>query len=122
VAERSVDAYVAALPPGQRAIAEALRALVKGAAPEAIESIKWAQPVYELNGPFAYIKAFKSHVNFGFWRGVEIDGGRGVLETGGSQMAHVKLRSPADIDQPVLSAMVARAVELNRLKGDPTRR
>jgi hypothetical protein len=34
-AERTVDAHVAALPDGQREIAEAVRRLVRSAAPEA---------------------------------------------------------------------------------------
>jgi len=46
-AERTVDAYVAALPDGQREIAEAVRRLVRSAAPEAREAFKWAQPVFE---------------------------------------------------------------------------
>ena len=46
MAERTVDVYVAALPPDQCEIAEALRGLVKAAVPNAKESIKWAQPVY----------------------------------------------------------------------------
>jgi hypothetical protein len=37
-AERTVDAYVAALPDGQREIAEAVRSLVRSAAPEAREA------------------------------------------------------------------------------------
>lgn len=76
-AERTVDAYVAAPPAGQREIAEAVRRLVRSAAPEAREAFKWAQPVFESGGPFAYIKAFPRHMNVGVWRGVEVDGGRG---------------------------------------------
>ncbi|HEX6350039.1 MAG TPA: DUF1801 domain-containing protein [Candidatus Dormibacteraeota bacterium] len=120
-AERSVDAYVAGLPDDQREIAEALRRLVRSAAPEAREAFKWAQPVFESGGPFAYIKAFPRHGNFGFWRGVEVDRGRGLLETGGSKMAHLKLRRLSDIDATVLSEMVREAVRLNAEKGDPSR-
>ena len=120
-AERTVDAYVSALPDGQREIAETLRRLVRSAAPEAREAFKWAQPVFESGGPFAYVKAFPRHVNFGFWRGVEGDGGRGILETGGTKMAHIKLRRLSDIDEGVLVEMVREAVRLNAEKGDPSR-
>jgi hypothetical protein len=119
--ERTVDAYAARLPAAQREIVESLRRLVLAAAPEAKESFKWAQPVYELNGPFAYIKAHAGHVNFGFWRGVELDGGRGILESGGDKMAHVKLRGIGGIKRAELTRLVKRAVELNREKGDPSR-
>jgi hypothetical protein len=94
---------------------------VKSAAPQASESIKWAQPVDEDHGPFAYIKAFPRSVNFGFWRGIEIDAGRGRLESSGTRMGHVKLHSVADIDARLLSEYVKQAVELNRLNGDSTK-
>lgn len=119
--EPSVDAYVAGLAPEQGAIAEALRMLVRSAAPDAEEAFKWAQPVFESNGPFAYIKAFPQYINFGFWRGVELDSGRGLLESGGEKMAHVKLRSKSDIKEAELARLVKAAVKLNRDKGDPSR-
>jgi hypothetical protein len=121
VAATTVDAYVKSLPDEQGKIVEELRRIVRVAAPQSRESIKWAQPVYEHFGPFAYIKAFKSYVNFGFWRGVEIDGGRGQLLTGGSKMAHLSLRSASDINPAQLVRMVREAVRLNEKLGDPTR-
>jgi hypothetical protein len=122
VAGTTVDAYVKALPDDQGKIVEELRRIVKVAAPQARESIKWAQPVYEHFGPFAYIKAFKGYVNFGFWRGVEIDSGRGQLLTGGSKMAHLSLRSASEINRARLQRMVKEAVRLNEKLGDPTKR
>jgi hypothetical protein len=121
VGQPKVDEYVARLPLHQRGIVEALRTLVRMAAPDAVETFKWAEPVYEVNGPFAYIKAHRDHVTFGFWRGVEIDAGRGLLESSGEKMAHVRLRASADIDASKFSRMVKEAVELNRRKGDPSR-
>jgi hypothetical protein len=90
-------------------------------APESKETIKWAQPVYELNGPFAYIKAFKNSVNFGFWRGVDIDDPEGFLQSSGEKIPHVKLSSLDDINQQVFSDFVQQAVQLNLTKGDPTK-
>ena len=116
---RTVDDYVAALAADQRAIVNALRALVKSAAPRATESFKWAQPVYESNGPFAYIKAHKAHVTLGFWRGVELAAGSGLLETSGSKMAHMKIHTAADIPAAVVRRLVRDAVKLNAVKGDP---
>jgi hypothetical protein len=121
VAGKTVDAYVAALRPAQRHIVEEIRKIVHSAAPEATEAYKWAEPVFESNGPFAWVKAHSNHVTFGFWRGVELDAGRGVLETSGSKMAHVKLRDVSDIDRSALTTLVRDAVRLNREKGDPTR-
>jgi hypothetical protein len=118
----TVDAYVVGIRDWRGDTVSALRKLIREVAPEATESIKWGQPVYEVNGPFAHIKAHKNHVNFGFWRGAELTDPKGLLKGTGSRMRHVELRSPADIDTATLQAMVRTAVELNRIKGDPTNR
>ena len=60
MAAKTVDEYIAGLKGWQQEVAAAIRAIVQEAAPEAKESIKWAQPVYEIGGPFAYIKAHSS--------------------------------------------------------------
>jgi hypothetical protein len=121
MAAKTVDGYIADLPTDQAEIAREVIALVNEAAPAAKLSIKWAQPVWESNGPLAYLKAFRSHVNFGFWRGFQVDTD-GTLESTGSVMKHVKLRRLSDIDRARLQGMVRRAVELNASEGDPTRR
>jgi hypothetical protein len=70
--DKTVDGYIAGLEGWQAEIVSALRQLILDAAPDATESIKWSQPVYEDNGPFCHIKVFKNNVNFGFWRGAEL--------------------------------------------------
>jgi hypothetical protein len=117
--DRTVDAYVERLPADQQRIVGALRQIIKSAAPSASESIKWAQPVYEAHGPFAYIKAHRAHVTLGFWRGVALDAGRGVLASSGSKMAHMKLRSANDIPATEIRQLVRAAVKLNRELGSP---
>lgn len=121
MAGKTVDAYIATLEPDQRGIVEEVRKIVRTAAPQAKEAFKWSEPVFESNGPFAWVKAHTGHVTFGFWRGVELDRGRGLLESGGSKMAHLKLRNVKDIDRATLTKLVRDAVRLNREKGDPTR-
>jgi hypothetical protein len=121
MAEKTVDSYIAGLEDWQGEIISQVRQIILKAAPEAGESIKWAQPVYEINGPFAYIKAFKNSVNFGFWRGVDINDSAGLLQGSGEKMRHFKLTSLEDINAPVFSDYVQQAVKLNLTKGDPTR-
>ena len=120
-AEKTVETYIAALEPSMQEVVKAIRELVREAAPNAKESIKWAQPVYEHNGPFAYIKAFKGYVNFGFWRGVDIPDPESLLQGSGDRMRHLKIASTRDIRKPALQAMVRYAVRLNETKGDPTK-
>lgn len=122
LAGTSVDDYVAKLDGAQAEVIRALRQIIREIAPGAKESIKWAQPVYEENGPFAFIKANKNHVTFGFWRGGELADPEGLLEGDGDRMKHVKLAAAGDIRPKVLRAFVRAAVELNRTKGNPTKR
>jgi hypothetical protein len=96
--------------------------LVKKAAPDATSSIKWGQPVFESNGPFAYIRPAKGHVTFGFWRGGEIADPKKLLEGAGDRMQHMKLTSLETINATAITAMVKEAVRLNREKGSPAMR
>ena len=120
LAGQAVEAYLAKIDPGMAAIIQALRSLIKTAAPEAAEVVKWAQPGYEINGPFAYIRAFTNYVSLGFWRGATLPSGAGILAGDGDRMRHMKFRSAADIKPDLISALVREAVALNRKIGDPT--
>ncbi len=122
MAEKTVDGYVAVLSGWQQEAVTALRQIVKQAAPVAKESIKWGQPVYEVNGPMAHIKAFKNIVNFGFWRGAELPDPKGLLTGDGDRMKHVRLASLADIKTADFQDLVKQAVALNQKRGDPTKR
>ena len=121
MATKTADSYMAQLSVDQRDIAEALRASVILAAPGATEAIKWSQPVFELSGPFCWIKVHKAHVTLGFWRGMQLAAGTGVIEGSGSKMGHIKLRSIGDLKPALIQTLVREAVTLNREKGDPTK-
>jgi len=120
LSDSRVDAYSKKLPAAQREIVEAVRRIVRVSAPESHEAFKWAEPVFESGGPFAYVKAHSKHVTFGFWRGAQLDG-QGRLETSGAKMAHLKLRAVSDVDESLLADLVRQAVKLNREQGDPSR-
>jgi hypothetical protein len=58
---------------------------------------------------FAYVNAFKAHVNVGFFRGAELADPVGLLEGTGKYMRHVKLRPDGDLDAAALLTLVERA-------------
>ena len=121
---RSVDAYIAKLAPAQVEAVRVVRGLVGEAAPEARLSIKWAQPVWEVNRPVCSIKAFESYSNINFWRGAELaersDPDR-LLLGDGDKIRHIRLASVEDVRPEALQRLVREGVELNRRFGDPTR-
>ena len=58
---------------------------------------------------FAYVNAFKGHVNVGFFRGAEIADPYGLLEGTGKFMRHVKLRPERDVDAEALMTLIETA-------------
>ena len=116
----SVDGYIKQLRGWQREVVMTLRSIVKSQAGEAEEDILWHQPVYSLNGPVCYIKAFSDHVNLGFWRGNELDDPAERLVGELQTMRHVTIRHVNEVDRDLFEAYVRQAVKLNKEKGDPT--
>ena len=117
-----MDGYVGALPSPQQTIVNRLRALIASAAPAATEAFKWGQPVYEVNGPMAYVKAYKGYINFGFWRGALLKAPDRALEGDGSRMRHLKIYSPRELPEALIKRLVRQAAELNEKLGNPTLR
>lgn len=118
---KTVNEYIAGLNPEQAEIISQIRQIILDTVPTASKSIKWAQPVYESNGPFCYMKAFSKSVNFGFWRGVDIKDPKKLLQGSGDKMQHVKLASLDDINESEFRSFIKQALSLNETKGDPTR-
>jgi hypothetical protein len=58
---------------------------------------------------FAYVNAFKSHVNVGFFRGAEIADPEGLLEGAGRFMRHVKLSPDRSVDERLLMTLIETA-------------
>ena len=118
--EKTVDEYIAGLVPWQADIVTRIREIIFNVAPDTKELYKWGQPVFEKDGPLAYIKAFKHVVNFGFWRGADIIDPSGFLEGDGEKMRHIQLKSLDQVNTDLLTDFVRQAVKINLEKGDPT--
>lgn len=58
---------------------------------------------------FAYVNAFKAHVNVGFFRGAELADPHGLLVGTGRFMRHVKLRSDSDVNAAALRDLIDAA-------------
>jgi len=58
---------------------------------------------------FAYVNAFKAHVNVGFFRGAEIADPEGLLEGTGKFMRHVKLSPERNVDVAALKKLIETA-------------
>ena len=58
---------------------------------------------------FAYVNAFKAHVNVGFFRGAEMVDPDGLLEGTGKFMRHVKLRPGHEVNAAALMKLIDSA-------------
>ena len=58
---------------------------------------------------FAYVNAFRDHVNVGFFFGALLNDPAGLLEGTGKRGRHVKLRPGGDIDSAALEELVRAA-------------
>ena len=69
---------------------------------------------------FAYVNAFKAHVNVGFFRGAELPDPTGLLEGTGKFMRHVKLRPAGDVDAAAIVKLIKTAYTdmLGRLEAE----
>jgi hypothetical protein len=118
--QKTVDEYIAAFDDWRTDAMKRLREVVKEGAPHSAVGIKWAQPVWEWNGPMIWMKAYPKHVDIGFWRGTEMDDPKKVLTGDGERMRHIKITSVEEIPADELRELVKQAVKLNTAKGNPT--
>ena len=113
----TVDEYIAALGEPLRSVAEHARNVIDANLKEADSAIRWAHPTWSIGkAPVCYLKAASKHITFGFWHGASIDDPSGRLESSGEVMAHVKLRTEADIDPKLFAGWLKQA---EAIEGSP---
>jgi hypothetical protein len=56
-----------------------------------------------------YIAVYTKHINFGFHQGARMDDPEGILEGDGKQLRHIKIKSQADLGNPVVGDYLRRA-------------
>lgn len=63
------------------------------------------------DAPFAYVGAFRAHVNVGFFHGVGLPDPANLLEGTGKYMRHVKVKHGQGINQSALESLIAAAYD-----------
>ena len=109
--------------PERRLAAEALRAIVKVAVPDALERVRpgWGLigydvPVGRRFAYFAFVWPEVEHVHLGFEYGVYMDDPQRLLQGAGRKVRWVTVVDPGDIDQPALLLLVREAARVAALK------
>ena len=61
-APATIDAYIAGFPEDVQAILQQVRLVVREAAPDAVETIKYGMPTLMLNGNLVHFAAYRKHI------------------------------------------------------------
>ena len=106
----AVAAWLTSGPTELKAIAQTWFARLRACGADVRELIHDGCPVACVqDAAFAYVNAFKSHVNVGFYQGASLDDPAGLLEGSGRFMRHVKLRPGNEVNAAALQALIDAA-------------
>jgi hypothetical protein len=107
------DEYLAAQTPRNQAIIRELRTLVKRAALGLRETVKWGNGCWVRGKEnVAYVYSAPGYVQFGFFAGSALKDPKGLLEGAGKYVRHIKVYSPADVDERTFGSLLRQAASL----------
>lgn len=108
--EQAIDAWVRAQPDELGRIARRWFDVMRHCGDDVRELLHDGHPTACVgDAAFAYVNAFRAHVNVGFFRGTEIADPEGLLQGTGRFMRHVKLRPGQDVDAAALTRLIEAA-------------
>ena len=122
----TVSEQLKKVPPAVRPIVTAARSSIRSIAPEAREvpytggqprsaTYMWKLARYQVNGENVVgIGTFSKHSSLFFYRGRELDDGKGLLEGSGKDSRFVTLRTASDANSPAVKRLLERAFRLSK--------
>lgn len=106
----AIAAWMRARPRDLGAIAQRWFEAMRGCGDDVRELLHDGHPTACVgDAAFAYVNAFRAHVNVGFFHGAEIADPNRLLEGTGKFMRHVKLRPGQDVDARALQQLIEAA-------------
>ncbi len=115
-----IDTYLAAVPEPARSALEGLRATIREAAPEAIETISYGVPTFKLHGNLVGFAAFKKHCSFFPMSGSSIEAFQGQLEGFSTSKGTIRFTPDKPIPESLLRDIVAARIAENEGRGRVT--
>lgn len=107
------DEYLAEQTSENQIIIRELRKLVKRVTPSLVETVKWGNGCWmKERQNLAYVYSATDHVQFGFFGGAVLKDPKALLEGSGKYLRHVKVRTPADIDEIAFATFLRQAAGL----------
>jgi hypothetical protein len=118
-ASELIDARIAELGDWRGETLARVRALVKEADPEVVEEWKWrGTPVWSHDGIITTGETYKAVVKLTFAKGASLPDPAGLFNSSldGNTRRAIDIREGEEIDEQALKALVGEAVALNRSK------
>lgn len=108
--EPAIDAWLAAQRDDLRPLVEVWFARLRACGADVRELMHDGYPTACVDdAAFAYVGAFRAHVNVGFLRGAVLADPAGLLEGTGKLGRHVKLRPGQPVDEAALARLIVAA-------------
>ena len=112
---RSIDDYIAGLPPDLGEAAAATREIIDRHLAGATSAVLWGHPTWSVeDDPVCYLRATAGELLFGFWNAGSLDDPSGRLKAHGSIMGHAVVAGPADVDEALFAGWLRDAGALAR--------
>ena len=124
-ASRRIDARIAELDDWRGETLATVRAQIKATLPDVVEEWKWrGVPVWSHDGIICTGETYKAVVKLTFAKGAALDDPSGLFNSSleGNVRRAIDIREGEPLDAPALKALVRAAVELNRSKGRKPKR
>ncbi len=121
---RLIDARIAELGDWRGAALARVRALIKEAAPDAVEEWKWrGVPVWSHGGIICTGETYKSVVKLTFAKGAALDDPTGLFNASldGNTRRAIDIREGETVAEPAFKKLIRAAVALNAAKKKPTK-
>ena len=118
-ASEQIDAKIAALGDWRGATLARVRALIRDADPEVVETVKWrGVPVWEHAGILCTGEVYKTYLKLTFARGAALDDPSGLFNASleGNARRAIDIPDGAALDEAAFKALIRSAVALNTTK------
>lgn len=105
----AVEGFISSQPEPVRSLLWLCRDYLHRNAPGVSEALKWGVPTFMMARNLFYLNPRQDHVVLGFVAGAQMVEFRGVFDHVAAEVAHVQVRSAADLDRPGLRDAVRAA-------------
>ncbi len=110
----TVDAFLAnRVQPEHRPIVQALREVMRAAAPDAEEVLTYGIPGWRRNRMLAVTSPTKKDITFAFSKGAKFEDKYGLLKGVGKVSKHLKFKDLADVDEAILKYYIEQALKVD---------